>query len=94
MEAQYMPRKECVGKKICRIARAFMPNPCLEKFCAPVTRTRNASCKGCRETLSAGATSRRSLSAVAHGGNPQDRAASPTHCFTNALASLFALWVG
>ncbi|MFH7030558.1 MAG: hypothetical protein ACHBN1_35680 [Heteroscytonema crispum UTEX LB 1556] len=24
--------------------------------------------------------------AVAHGGNPQDRAASPTHCFTNALA--------
>ncbi|MFH7024197.1 MAG: hypothetical protein ACHBN1_02035 [Heteroscytonema crispum UTEX LB 1556] len=48
-----------------------MPHPCLEKFCAPVTRTRNASCKGYRETLSAGATSRRSR---------------PTHCFTNALA--------
>ena len=28
-------------------------------------------------------TSRETLSAVAHGGNPQDRAASPTRCLTN-----------
>ncbi|MBW4447103.1 MAG: hypothetical protein KME38_09580 [Spirirestis rafaelensis WJT71-NPBG6] len=49
--------------------------------------------------MTAGASSRETLSAVAHGGNhatllnagnprtevaPQDRAASPTHCLSNA----------
>jgi hypothetical protein len=35
------------------------------------------------------ASSRGTLSAVAHGGNPQDRAASPTHCLT---ASRLQVW--
>ncbi|MEH2182309.1 hypothetical protein [Nostoc sp.] len=32
------------------------------------------------------ASSRETLSAIAHGGNPQDRVASPRRCLPNALA--------
>ncbi|MGI2903081.1 hypothetical protein [Tolypothrix sp. VBCCA 56010] len=45
---------------------------------SPVASSRQSrrQVRVCRETLSA----------VTHGGNPQDRAASPTHCLPNALA--------
>ncbi|MBW4571914.1 MAG: hypothetical protein KME31_29050 [Tolypothrix carrinoi HA7290-LM1] len=36
-------------------------------------------------TPTPGASSRETLAAVAHGGNPQDRAALPTHWLRNAL---------
>ncbi|MBW4564207.1 MAG: hypothetical protein KME32_24310 [Mojavia pulchra JT2-VF2] len=37
-----------------------------------------------REATLRVSTSRGTLSAVAHGGNPQDRAASSTHCLPHA----------